>query len=509
MGRRWTRFRISTLLLFCAVAALYFGFVISPERYRRRSIEYLRSVAEVTSSDSEASGWKNLRQRMVFGFEPATWGSAATISFEPLKASSQHLNQCSKLEDLVALEADSCLVTDDDVRRFTGSQIRWLSLNLTEVTDDSLVSLGKIPCLEQLRLRGTAVTDAAILDFQARHPNLTVEHSHWQPQQRAVARELNARDITVIPHQKSAQVFISDDALADPDFLRQSLLQLGPLKIDADGDESVLDLLIDLPNLHHLDFRLSPNGGDSIRWHQTTTSLRELQCSGAPKDLIRLLGSIPDDVALSSIWISTIRASPQEVTELGKLLSSRRSLKSVNLASAHIVSEEFIKQLAALPKLKQLELSGCSFSDGSLAAIAQLPALQYLGFDGGGHDCQRLKDLANLDSLQVIHFESSLPSITEVVDAFHSMDQLKVLSFLPDGDGSPDGCEEFFVALRYANRIREEIVTADESALRKLAEGNEAKYQYLKKLKRFHLGAPNCTLRNRPTLNEAILQVGD
>ncbi len=72
------------------------------------------------------------------------------------------------------LYLEGCLVTDEGLRTYLASHrgIETLSLNATQITDESMPALAALPMLIDLRLNHTAVTDAGIRHWIG-HPRLS------------------------------------------------------------------------------------------------------------------------------------------------------------------------------------------------------------------------------------------------------------------------------------------------------------------------------------------------
>ena len=491
---------------------MYFGLVIVPEMNRTRTINRISKLGRIESYTilsetglKEEGFWSRSRRSLALGVSVTPWGDSKRIVFASGQGSDELFSSCAQLSDLQELQADISPVTDRGVKYLSGSQLELLSLKLSEVTDKSLEFCAKMPQLKRLDLSGTAVTEKAVKDFSARFPNITIEHCTWTESQRRVAVKLCENGIAVFPNDGEAQCDICDltqNITLSEDDLRELLLSLQPLALSLEVPAARLDQVIDLPNLKALNF--SSEVETDIQWGRATKSLTVLTGEATPKEWAKILNSLPKHVRLQHVMIifSGMGEDPKSVERCLKVLSQQSDLESLTIHRSIPTAAAF-KSLQSLQKLKRLDLYGGPFK--AFREIARLPSLQYLGLCCGA-DWDQLAQLTESKSLRVIHFEQSVPDIWQVM-RLHSMRQLKVVSWVPDGDfGMADW---FFKELRDANENWEKVVDADNEKLLALADGNSTQFEYLKELRQFRRGAPDCVFRNLSSLDSAIEIVGE
>ena len=484
---------------------MYFGLVIVPEMNRTRSIKHLRELSQVepytlVSSDLKERTWLRIRRSLTLGVTVTPWGESRGIVFSPGKGSDAALNLCSQLADLEYVRSDASSITDDGVEHLSGSQLQYLSLKLSEVTDKSLEFCAKMPRLKLLDLSGTAVTENAVKEFSARFPNVTIEHCTWTQSQRRVAVKLSENGVTVFPKEGEAQCDICDllaDITLTENELRELLMSLQPLALSLEVSAERVNQVIDLPNLKTLNC-LSEIDTD-IHWGRAAESLTELTGAATAKEWEKILSSLPEHVRLQHAMLifSGMREDPKSVERCLKALSQQSDLESLTIHGGILTGATF-KSSQSLQKLKRLDLYGGPFK--AFREIARLPSLQYLSLCCGA-DWDQLDQLAESKSLRVIHFEQSVPSTSQVM-AMYSMRQLKVVSWIPDGD---EGMGDWLLEeICDANQIWDKVIDADDETLLAIADGNSAQFEYLKELRRFRQGAPDCVFRNLSSLDSAI-----
>ena len=506
---RWTRFRISALLLLILLAASYFAIVVVPELDRRRAFDYLSRVATVEKwgyllDPSEPTSWQLRRQAFALGVSPVQWGEAHRIEFAPMKANANTFplctEMCSKLEDLCELDLSRSDIGDQEVRLLRKAPVRFLSLDLTEVIDASLEIFAKMPNLEGLDIRGTAVSEEAVRRFRKRIPEMIVDHCYWDSRLRSAARSAEVNGFQLLPKDDKVDVLSGVNPITDPAGCRKHLASLSPLKLELDVADGGINHVIDLPNLHRLSTTIYRQKVGKIRWDRTSDSLKALSCHTSEAEWLRLLDDLPKTIELSEITIG-LRGVAREAS-IDKVLGELHrhpKLETIRISAGARMTADSIRKLQTLDLLKRLEFDGCWLDEGCFGEIAKCHSLKHLTFSGARATWAHLGTLAKSKSLQVMHWEFGLPLLTEIMK-LQPMRQLEVVSLLPD-EGEDVW---FFKELGEVKRIWEQVVSADDTHLAEMVDQTHLSLEYLRELRQFRQGSPWCHWRNLPSLSVAI-----
>jgi hypothetical protein len=179
--RRWYQFSLRTLLVFVFLVSLPLSWLavkIQQARERREAVAvFLKAGGQVryeyqvdedfnqiSGAETPAPAWLgNLLGQDFFSHVVAVTARGHALG-------NREVAQLERLTDLAFVDLSSTKVTDDGLRHLEGlPKLMCLSLIKTGVTDAGLVHLEVLTGLEYLHLRGTQVTDAGLKRLEGLH----------------------------------------------------------------------------------------------------------------------------------------------------------------------------------------------------------------------------------------------------------------------------------------------------------------------------------------------------
>lgn len=289
--------------------------------------------------------------------------SPATISQTPAKP-------------IPADDAEAVAVVEavtDQIRRGGQGEIIGLDFRDTEVTDETLVAVGKLSQLQQLDLRDGSISDAGL--------------AHLTELKQLKALRLSG---------KSGDTNVTDDGMK---FVAQlpnlKLLSLDSLWVSEIG----LSELRGMANLQELYMAETTIADEAIEIMASMPKLKKLRLAktqiGAPA-----IAAMPQLEKLEELDLSECAQLSDEA--MGPL-AEMKSLKKLNLWRVNL-TDQGIQPIGKLSNLESLNLDNTRLTDAGLPAIGGLKKLTFLhlgstSISNAGLD--ELKELKNLKNLIV------------------------------------------------------------------------------------------------------------
>lgn len=342
---------------------------------------------------------------------------------EPTEISNEHLQLLTAFPELRSLKIPRSKIDDEGLVHLASlNQLEVLDLSDTAITDDGLRHLARLPRLQTLVLDGIQIDGSGLVHLASNRQLADLSL-------RGVPLE-NATFINAIPSLE--QVVISSDMLqhvevTDHPNLHSLTMHLAAAKIrlqlarlprlrttslSLTAEESLEGLsCVDLPTLQRLELRVDAAGADD----QTRLELRELprleqltiSASRLADDFARQLSHVPN---VTNLEISG------DGTDLGddvfQALSQLPRLRQLRLHGVPM-TDAGVRELATSELLEVLFLESEQISDSGIGELAALPKLRTLGITGSGGDVDPGPTLSKFPCLERLHLgDCRFPALT-------------------------------------------------------------------------------------------------
>jgi len=300
----------------------------------------------------------------------------------------------------------------DHIRRvsFAGSAIRDSFLNelrdmfrlthldlsgCTRLTDAGLVSLTRLPALEELDLSGTNIT--------ARGLRSVAQHQSIRKLSLKRCRSITDAAMATVTNLLELRELNLDETRVTGEGLRtlSRLDQLRILVLGREIDDRALQAAAGLPlETLHLNYSRVTDAG--LKHVSSLKHLRTLWLYRCPRVNDLAVQHLQDLPALEDLRLTCPNVTNASLPFIGKI----KNLKTLSLYDSRITGEK-IDELAGLKKLTTLDLGRTSITEQGMSAISKLVHLESLNLRTTPVDDRTVKQLASLKRLKVLNLEST------------------------------------------------------------------------------------------------------
>ncbi len=305
-----------------------------------------------------------------------------------------HLAGLTKLE---SLDLEGTKLTDVGMASLAGLvNLKSLTISDTAVTNDGLKHLAGIRGLTSLHIDAQGVTDAAL-----------VHVAHLTQLERlklgAISSDAAFEQLAKLTSLKQLEAHVHNASEAGWECL-ENLVGLESLRILGSGvDDGAMIHIGRLAALKSLDIQNSRVTDEGLSHMAKLLNLEHLSLYRSPftADGLRSLGSLKRLNWLSLGGITDMGTSGLESLALSPSIEIMNLSNDFRVAT---ITEDQVGRLAALPKLRFLQLSSIEMTDHGAELLSQFPALAELSMDGGHASLtdvglQHLAQIARLTNL--------------------------------------------------------------------------------------------------------------
>jgi internalin A len=333
------------------------------------------------------------------------------------------LEKLKGMKNLRVLDLDQSSVDDAGMEHLVGLPLVDINLKLTNVRDDGVAHLAKIPTLKQLKLIKTKVTNAGIVHVKG-------------------MANLEGVDLQDVKTVDSA-------CLNDLKGLKKlKFLRIYGNTFEGEG----LAPLAEMGSLRTLSMQYTNLDDTTVKHIKGLTNLEKLYLYGtqiSDAGMAQLTG-------LTKLKELELRATTGVGVDV-EYLTSFPELQLLDLSECNSVDDNTLKTVVKLTKLKDLNLWHTKVTDNGVVLLAALPGLTSLNLDDDpGVTDASMDTVGKLTNLEFLHIGA-----TRVTDAglakLHNLKKLKqpgpdeaalVIKSLNVSDSAVDALKEAIPALK-------------------------------------------------------------
>lgn len=337
--------------------------------------------------------------------------------------SDQGLHSIGKLVDLEELWLGGAWVTDQGLEHLRDCRsLKWINVVNTLVTDESLQLLKSFPNLERLQASESKITLRGMFSLSAANPKFTLRSAITGFGIRTGRSTSGANQE---PLSTSTELFMDSNPRVNDDTLA-TLYEHGFLSDLADldlRDTSITDeglvYLRDSTQLQTLQIERTSVTDEGLKWLKNLKNLRYLPCRESQLTLPGIINLI---VSLQG------RPSENVFTTACLTRDTRLDLFPTALDLHGMrVSDEDLRLVVPIIELDSINLSDNSFGDVGIRQIAKIPQLRQLWISGpkiSGEGVSSLQACRNLETLWLTDTSATEDDIAVLAN----MKQLRTLN---------------------------------------------------------------------------------
>ena len=311
-----------------------------------------------------------------------------------------------KLTNVTRLELENTPSNEKAIAKLAGmKQLEFLLLSRSDLNDECLKTLNKLPSLKQIRCGQTRVSDAGLKYLERNRTIVAIDLSDC-----VAVTDQGLESLSTLPNLKFLKVWglsITDEGLA-------TIGKMEKLEVLGLNDTRISDVgTVHLANLKRLKEVMMVRTSIGDKTIEALTACKELRS-------VRIRDTTISDKAVD--YLATLKKlqkldlsennAPGITDASADKLASMESLVELNLWTTK-VTDGAVAKLATMKNLTWLNLDNTPITDESVKTVSQMKQLKWLHIGSNKLTDKYAKDLMKLENLKYLNISNT--SITEDV----------------------------------------------------------------------------------------------